>query len=108
MTEKVTEKMHEKINETLNQTKTAFAEWKKLADEQWKRWDSLVEEMARYQKQGVQHLGSAIDEVAKTMKGSLEHANQMAEELRKATADASKRAREALDSVVTPPKPPTA
>lgn len=91
--------MNDKINDTMNQTKQAFAEWKKVADEQWSRWEQLVTDMGRFQKQGVEHVGVAIDEVARAMKGTLEQASQIAEELRKAATEASKRARETVAAI---------
>ena len=88
--------MTDPIHDTMNQTKAVFAEWKKVADEQWARWETVMNDMGRFQKQGVEQVGVAIDEVARMMKGSVEQASQIAEELRKAATEASKRARETV------------
>ena len=97
--------MDEKKQNPMDQTKAAFAEWKKLADEQLKRFDEMCAEMGRYQKQSMEQLGTAIEEMSKLLKSSLEFAHQVSTkvstEMRNAAQETVKRAGETLHSITS-------
>ena len=97
--------MDEKKQNPMDQTKAAFAEWKKLADEQVKRFDEMCAEMGRYQQQSMEQLGTAIDEMSRLLKSSLEFAHQVttkvSTEMRSAAQETVKRAGDALNSITS-------
>jgi hypothetical protein len=97
--------MDEKQQNPMEQTKAAVAEWKRLADEQLKRFDEVCAEMGRYQKQSLEQLGTAIDEVSKLLKSSLEFAHQVSAkvstEMRSAAQETVKRAGETLHAIAS-------
>lgn len=69
---------------------------RKMADENWARTHTMLEEIGRFEQSGIEQMNKAIDESARMMHESMNYALQQQNEWRKASMDAAKRAYEMM------------
>lgn len=71
---------------------------RKMADENWDRTQSMMEEFGRIERSSMEQMNKVIDESARMMHESMNYAIQLHGEWRKASMDAAKRAMDMISA----------
>jgi hypothetical protein len=75
----------------LSQMQQMMAPWATMAQQQLDRWLSTSEQMAAWQREGVERMEAATDEVGKLVKSSLSYSAKLAEHACTTSVDATRR-----------------